>query len=79
MTAANKNKLVEVFAGTLWEAELVKGLLDSNAISCAIEDYSIGAVTSPYLPGGGDVIVVVNEEDEAKALELIKKSEDENA
>ena len=72
MTAANKNKVVEVFAGTLWEAELVKGLLDSNAISCAIEDYSIGAVTSPYLPGGGDVIVVVNEADKEQAMKIIE-------
>ncbi|MBQ2289877.1 MAG: DUF2007 domain-containing protein [Bacteroidaceae bacterium] len=72
MTAANKNKLVEVFAGTLWEAELVKGLLDSNAISCAIEDYSIGVVTSPYLPGGGDVIVVVNEADKEQAMKIIE-------
>lgn len=72
MTAANKNKLVEVFAGTLWEAELVKGLLDSNAIPCVIEDYSIGVVTSPYLPGGGDVIVVVNEADKEQAMKIIE-------
>ena len=72
MTAANKNKLVEVFAGTLWEAELVKGLLDSNSIPCVIEDYSIGVVTSPYLPGGGDVIVVVNEADKEQAMKIIE-------
>ena len=72
MTAANKNKLVEVFAGTLWEAELVKGLLDFNAIPCAIEDYSLGTVTSPYLPGGGDVVVVVNEADKEQAMKIIE-------
>ena len=71
MTGTDKNGLVQVFAGTLWEAELVKGLLDSNAIPCVIEDCSIGAVTSPYLPGGGDVLVVVNEADKERAIEII--------
>ena len=72
MTGTDNGKLVQVFAGTLWEAELVKGLLDSNAIPCAIEDYSIGVVTSPYLPGGGDVVVVVNEADEEQATKIIE-------
>lgn len=72
MTGTDNGKLVQVFAGTLWEAELIKGLLDSNAIPCAIEDYSIGAVTSPYLPGGGDVVVVVNEVDEERATKIIE-------
>ena len=72
MTGTDNGKLVQVFAGTLWEAELVKGLLDSNAIPCAIEDYSIGVVTSPYLPGGGDVVVVVNEADEEQATKVIE-------
>ena len=72
MTGIDKNKLIEVFAGTLWEAELIKGLLDSNSIPCAIEDYSIGVVTSPYLPGGGDVVVVVNEVDKEQAIKIIE-------
>ena len=72
MNGTDKDKLVQVYAGTLWEAELIKGLLDSNAVPCAIEDYSIGTVTSPYLPGGGDVVVVVNEADKEQAMKIIE-------
>jgi hypothetical protein len=78
MNDENKEKLVTVFTGTVWQAEIIKGLLDTNEIPCAIMDETIGAITSSYAGFGKGVLVVVNEEDEAKALELIKKSEDEN-
>jgi hypothetical protein len=51
---------------------LVKGLLDANAIPCTLNDETIGAVTSSYAPNVGDVVVVVNEEDEKAALEVIE-------
>ena len=68
-----KEKLVEVYAGTLWQAEVVKGLLDANSISCAVINETIGAVTSPYSPTSGDVIVVVEEKDKARAVEVIER------
>ena len=76
MTDANKEKLVTVFTGTAWQAEIIKGLLDTNEIPCAIMDETIGAITSSYAGFGKGVLVVVNEEDEAKALELIKDSQE---
>ena len=72
MNGANEEKLVQVFAGNLWQAQLVKGLLDANAIPCTLNDETIGAVTSSYAPNVGDVVVVVNEEDEKAALEVIE-------
>ena len=72
MADVNKEKLVTVFAGTVWQAELKKGLLDANDIPCAIMDETIGAITSSYAGLEGEVLVVVNEEDEARALEIIK-------
>ncbi len=72
MKDVNKEKLVTVFAGTVWQAELKKGLLDANDIPCAIMDETIGAITSSYAGFEGEVLVVVNEEDEARALEIIK-------
>ena len=72
MNGANEEKLVQVFAGNLWQAQLVKGLLDANAIPCTLNDETIGAVTSSYAPKVGDVVVVVNEEDEKAALEVIE-------
>lgn len=71
-------KLVTVFTGTVWQAEIIKGLLDTNEIPCAIMDETIGAITSSYAGLGKGVLVVVNEEDEKKALELIN-SQEENA
>ena len=65
-------KLVEVYAGTLWQAEVVKGLLDSNNIPCAVLNETIGAVTSPYSPTSGDAVVVVDEKDRNRAVAVIE-------
>ena len=67
-----KEKLVEVYSGTLWQAEVIKGLLDSNGIPCAMLDETIGAVTSPYSPTSGDVVVVVDECDRERAVRIIE-------
>ena len=78
MNDANKEKLVTVFTGTVWQAELIKGLLDANDIPCAIMDETLGAITSSYAGFGKGVLVVVNEDEKEKALELIKNnSQDE--
>ncbi|MBR5848215.1 MAG: DUF2007 domain-containing protein [Bacteroidaceae bacterium] len=68
-----REKLVEVYAGTLWQAEVVKGLLEANAIPCAVINETIGAVTSPYSPTSGDVLVVVDEKDVPRAVEAIER------
>jgi len=38
MKAEDKSKLVEVFKGSLWEAELVKGLLEANGVKAVTKD-----------------------------------------
>ena len=68
-----KEKLVEVYAGTLWQAEVVKGLLDANGIPCAVIDETIGSVTSPDSPTSGDALVVVEEKYRERAVVLIEK------
>ena len=77
MVDVNKEKLVTVFAGTAWQAELIKGMLDANDIPCAIMDETIGAVTSSYAGLEGDVLVVVPEGEKAQALEIIKQNREE--
>ena len=76
-TDANKEKLVTVFTGTVWQAELIRGLLETNNIPCAIMDETIGAITSSYAGFDKGVLVVVNEEDEEKALEIIGSSQEQ--
>ncbi len=74
MNNVNEEKLVQVFAGNVWQAQLVKGLLDANGIPCAINDETVGAVISQYAPNIGDVYVVVTEENREKALKVIKEN-----
>lgn len=74
MNNLNEEKLVQVFAGNVWQAQLVKGLLDTNGIPCAINDETVGAVISQYAPNIGDVYVVVTEENREKALKVIKEN-----
>ena len=77
MVDVNKEKLVTVFAGTAWQAELIKGMLDANDIPCAIMDETIGAVTSSYAGLEGDVLVVVPEDEKAQALRVIEQNRQE--
>ena len=64
--------LVEVFRGSLWEAEIVKGLLNSAGVSSMIKDEGLSMVTSPYLDmGGGQVLVMVNKEEEVYAKKVV--------
>lgn len=74
MNGANEEKFVQVYAGNLWQAQLVKGLLDANAVPCVINDETLCAVTSYYAPNVGDVYVVVNEADKERALEVIEQN-----
>lgn len=74
MNSVNEERLVQVFAGNVWQAQLVKGLLDANGIPCAINDETVGAVISQYAPNIGDVYVVVTEENREKALKVIKEN-----
>ena len=59
METKTYGSLVEVFRGSLWEAELIKGLLESAGVSAMLKNETLSAVTSPYLPTG-DVLVMVN-------------------
>lgn len=61
----------EVFEGSLWEAELVKGLLQAENVDCMLRDETLGAVTSPYLTSGGNVKVLVNDEDYQQAGRIV--------
>lgn len=69
--AEDRSKLVEVFTGSLWEAELVKGLLNDRGIEAAIKD---GLVVNVALPETAiSVKVLVNESDFEAAMEVIRE------
>lgn len=60
----------EVFEGSLWEAELVKGLLQAEQIDCMLRDETLGVITSPYL-SGDNVKILVNDEDFQQAYRVV--------
>lgn len=62
----------EVFEGSLWEAEVIKGQLNAEGVPCMLRDETLGTVTSPYFTVGGTVKVIVNDEDYANARMIVK-------
>lgn len=76
MKAEDKSKLVEVFHGSLWEAELVKGLLHDRGVEA---DTQNGLLVNNTLPESAiEVSVVVNETDYEAAMEMIREREKTN-
>ena len=75
MKEEDYSKAIEVFSGSPWEAEIIKGLLESNNIRCVIKDGIMGTL-APYI--APSVSVLVTEEEYEAATELIR-SRDEKA
>lgn len=74
MNAADKNiRVVEVFSGSPWEAELVKGLLESNGIDSILKDGDMAAI-APYYDGQ-EVTIFVDQNDYEGAMEIIRARE----
>ena len=63
--------MVEVFRGSRWEAEIVKGLLNTAGVESILKDESLSLVTSPYLNTGDQVAVLVNPEEEVHARKVV--------
>ena len=68
MKEEDKSKLIEVFQGSLWEAQLVKSLLENNDIESTLKD---GMVVNIVLPETAvDIAVLVNEANYEAAMEV---------
>lgn len=71
----NKNELepVEVFTGIVWEAEMVKNLLENEGIQAFLSNEIIGTLVPWYTnPGAGSVNVVVAAKDLEQALKVVE-------
>lgn len=76
MNADDKNThVVEVFSGSPWEAELVKGLLESNGVNSILKDGDMAAI-APYYDGQ-EVTILVNQDDYESAMQIIRAREKE--
>jgi hypothetical protein len=69
---------VEVFAGSIWAAEMVKSLLENAEIETFLIDENTGTLAPWYTsPGGaGSVKVVVSSLDYEEARSIVKEYED---
>lgn len=77
MTEKDNSPFVEVFGGSPWEAEVVKGLLEANDIQSMLKDETLGSVTSPYAGFGGEMKVLVDKIDYPLAKKLIDERDKE--
>lgn len=76
MKEEDYSKTVEVFSGSPWEAEIIKGLLESNDIRCVVKDGIMGAL-APYIAPA--VSVLVTEDEYEAATELIKNRDEQGS
>jgi len=77
MEANHENNPVEVFAGTSWEAALVKSLLENAEIEAFLKDEIRGTMTPWHVSPGGNnpVKVVVARRDLEKAIQVVRDFE----
>lgn len=66
---------VEVFVGVMYQAQMVKNLLENAGIEAFLHDENIGSLHLPWAsPGGvGLVKVVVVETDAEQAAEIVEQ------
>lgn len=73
METTDKSKLIEVFKGSLWEAELVKSLLDDTGVQSTLKD---GLVVNVVLPASSvEVRVLVHENQYELAMAMVRHYE----
>lgn len=61
-----------VFSGAPFEAEVIRGVLETNGIRCIVEDHT-SLITSYYSGVGGDMRILVSPSDADEAMRLIEQ------
>ena len=75
MKTNQNDALRVVFSGPPFEAEVIRGMLETNGIRCIVEDHT-SLVTSYYSGLGGDMCVLVSPSDAEEAMKLIEKAKE---
>lgn len=73
MEEKEHNPLVTVYTGTTWQAEIIKGLLETNNIPAILQDESMTVAIMPDI--SGSVVVLVDEMDAPLAKRIIRENE----
>jgi hypothetical protein len=68
---------VEVYSGSIWEAELVKSILEDSEIETFLRDENTGTLAPWYTAGGGagSVKVIVSNHDYESARIIVEEFE----
>jgi hypothetical protein len=77
MKTNNEVEPVEIFSGTIWEAELLKSLLENEEIEAFLKDEITGTLAPWYTAAGGmgSVKVIVSNLDFDKAKTIVEEFE----
>lgn len=67
-------KLIEIYDGSLFEAQMIQNLLENAGIESVLKDEIIGTRGAGWRPGGG-VKVVVADTDYARARQIVEEYE----
>ncbi|MBO7110481.1 MAG: DUF2007 domain-containing protein [Bacteroidaceae bacterium] len=68
-----KQDLVCVFRGQAFEAEVVRGRLESDGIPAMVMNNTMSAIFSTYTAMAGTYCVLVNPEDRDRAEQLLQE------
>lgn len=63
-----------VFSGDAFEAEVIRGVLETNGIRCIVEDHT-SLLTSHYSGVGGDMRILVDPADAKVAQRLVAEGQ----
>ena len=69
MKDINKDKIIEVFSGTLWEAEMVKSLLQNAEIESFLKNINLNTyIYEPIQASGVKVMILSSDYEKAKEI-----------
>ena len=75
MKREDSSKSIEVFSGSPWEAEIIKGMLENAGIRSVVKDGILGTL-APYIAPAVSVLVVEDQYEAAKKIISAYKSSD---
>ena len=78
MKVKEENDIIEVFAGSSIEAEIVKSMLQDSDIDVFLKNENMGTIAPWHLSAGGAgaVKIIINSNDYDKAKLIIEKYEE---
>lgn len=68
----NKDKIIDIYRGDLWECQLLESILLDAGIDCFLRN-NVHSAYGPIASLAAAVIVMINESDRDRAISLMKE------